>query len=177
MKQTKVFSRFYFPIGYYFLWVLLAGLDRLFFFFARSTGFSFSAWRDFFTAYFYGVKLDLSLAAYVCALPFLVYGFVFLLSKIRLSLLPLKIYTYLVAFVYSLISAVNVSIYKEWGMKVSNRLMETFLETPAATLASTDISHWFLGVLLFVLLFGFVIFAWRFLVRYTFKNQVEIKPF
>lgn len=177
MKEQKAFTRFYFPLGYYFLWVLLAGVDRLLFFLARTSDLSFSAWGAFLKAYFYGLKLDLSLAAYVSALPFLIYGFIFLLSKSRASLLPLKIYTYLIAIVYSLISAVNVSIYKEWGMKVSNRLVETFFETPGSTLASTDLSHWSLGLLFFALLFGFVFFAWRYLVRYSSKERREVKIF
>lgn len=176
MTKKKTHQILYFPLGYYLIWFFLAWIDRFLFFISHFSKSTESAWKALFFSYLYGLKLDLSMAAYICVLPFLFYGTYFLITGKRGEFFPLKIYTYAVALLYIAISIVNTAIYKEWGMKISNRVVETFLETPQATLASSNVKHWLLGFLFFVLLIFYIHIAWRFLRRSINKNTVEILP-
>lgn len=158
-------------ILYFLLWVLLAWVDRLFFILLNASKLHTTGLPDYISMFIHGFKLDISLAAYVCALPALVYLASQFFAIRRISKLLLDIYTGFFILAFALVSVINFNIYREWGNKISKRVLDTFLETPKEALSSTANSPWFLTFFVFLIL---IIFGWTYY-RKTIQEAVVAK--
>ncbi len=108
--------------------------------------------------FLYGLRMDLSFAAYLSAIPFLL----FLLESILRRKAFLKVvngYTYVLIILVALLVTVDLELYTAWGFRLDTTPMQ-YLNTPKEMLASTGSAPVFLLVFLFLLLaaaawFGF----------------------
>ena len=110
---------------------------------------------EVFQVFFQGFKLDLSFSAYIAALPFLMISLsVFIpLSLIRIML---KGYTFFVILLVSLLSVIDLELFKAWGFRLDATPL-TYLNTPQEMAASAGASP--LLLLFFILLACIVLFS------------------
>ncbi len=108
-----------------------------------------------------GFKLDLSFSAYIAALPFLMISLsVFI--PLSLTRIILKIYTLFVVLLVSLLSVIDLELFKAWGFRLDATPL-AYLNTPQEMLASADSSPVFLLLLILLacsFLFSVAYFKW-----------------
>ncbi len=109
----------------------------------------------------HGFKLDLSFSAYIAALPFLLIGLsVFIpLPFIRILL---KAYTLFVILLISLLSVIDLELFKAWGFRLDATPL-SYLNTPQEMIASAGASPLLLLVVILlscIFLFSMVYLRW-----------------
>jgi phosphoglycerol transferase MdoB-like AlkP superfamily enzyme len=149
-----------FFVKYFIGWCLFFLLNRLFFeisFYHKLADFEFI---EILLSFIYGLHMDFSMAGYLCALPFLFYGIIFLLNA-EISVKPIKIYTYIFIVISSINCIANINIYREWGTKLNYRALEFLFKSPSEAFASSASSPIFLNIVgLIILIFiGFFLFS------------------
>src|SRR4051794_617459 len=161
-------------LKYYCFWLLFFFLERLIFvlyFFNKTRLFSIA---EIGKAFLYGLWMDLSMAAYVSALPllfFIVHLFVPALSSVKKAL---RIYTIVVLFLCALTTVVNLNIYFEWGSKISYKVVEYATRFPKEAIASSSSSP----ILLSLTILGVLVVLAAFLNRRitAFTKGRKVKP-
>ena len=145
---------------YYFIsWIVFFEIARLLFFlyhFGKTKSLSLST---FFQSFFYGLRMDLSMAAYIL-LPvcfFVILG-VFV-AFFRRSLIY-KIYTALVLFFVLLIIAADLEIYGQWGFRMDATPLK-YLNSPKEVWASISHLPVFWILILFVIVYGSIIYLFN----------------
>lgn len=143
-----------FFLSFLLYWLLLSWLDR--FVFAISVN---SLTEGNFIANFYestvsGFKLDLSLAGYLLALPFLFFVIQHAFIKKPVSKWWLRGYTMVPTFIFAAITISNIPLYTSWNEKISKRALAMAMETPEGVTASLDFGIIWKSVLILILFFG-----------------------
>ena len=98
------------------------------------------------------LRLDLSMAAYLTALPMVVLFSFELLKRISWSRNFLKFYQPIFIILFLLIGWVNLNLYREWGAKLNFKAIKTFIEFPyEVSISGVSNALWFpLIIYLFV---------------------------
>ncbi|MBP3942682.1 sulfatase-like hydrolase/transferase [Sphingobacteriaceae bacterium WQ 2009] len=133
----------------------MSALDRILFisyFREKITDFSLSTIGEIF---YHGFKMDLSLAAYMSVLPFLVYSLTVFIPAFKVSGKWLSVYTGILLVFFALTSSINLNLYREWGDKISERAIAAFFISPKEAIASTSSSPVLFSVLLILLIIVF----------------------
>ncbi|MEO5563865.1 MAG: sulfatase-like hydrolase/transferase [Chitinophagaceae bacterium] len=142
-------AKFKFLLLYFLSWVVFFdGLRLLFllYHFAKTRELSFSTIT---ATFWYGLRMDLSMAAYIL-LPVCLFVLLSLLIPFFRKAILYKIYTGVILFLVLIISICDLEIYNAWGFRIdATPLM--FLSSPREALAS--VSHL---PLVFILL-GFIV--------------------
>jgi len=125
-------------LRYFGFWLLMSFVDRFIFILSFYDKINWSTPTDLLRIYFHGLSLDLSLAAYICALPFLGYCIAAVFPKIKFMRKALDIYTLLLIVIFSLTTFVNINIYREWGDKISKRAIDAVFEDAGGAVASAE---------------------------------------
>jgi len=133
-------------VRYFIFWVLLSLIDRVIFISYFSEKLRSASFADILRIFRHGLKLDLSMAAYICIIPFLVYMLANFIPKLRIKRKWLDIYTGLILIMFGLFSSINLNIYREWGDKISMRVFTAFWDTPKEAMASSSSSPVFMSV-------------------------------
>ena len=131
-KDAKAF--FY----YFGFWLIMCFLDRLVFILSFLPKMKSASLMDFLEIYYHGFLLDLSVSAYICAIPFLLYCLFGLLPKVNFKRKALNIYTLIVLILFVITSFANVNIYREWGDKISKRAIDAIFEDAMGAVASAE---------------------------------------
>jgi len=125
-----------FFVRFFALWLLFFLLDRLIFVAVFHHAITASASETAAVVY-HGLRLDLAMAAYIAVAP-LLYFLVVLFSTIRKpNLRWLKIYNTVLLVIFSIISVININIYREWGSKINAKAVEYAFSAPNEALASS----------------------------------------
>ncbi len=130
----------------YFLFVCIFVVQKPLFMLCYRALYAGDPWTDWLRVMWHGLPLDLSLAAYLTALPGL------LLSLAAWTMPPalrrvLKVYFLSVSVLLSLIFVADLALYGYWGFRLDATALFYFLSSPREALAS--VSVWFvLGGLL-----------------------------
>src|SRR5690606_35148676 len=117
-------------VKYYLLWILLFFLERLLFIIYFSAGIFPISVGEFFSMFLYGLRLDASMAAYICALPLLIFIINWFVPRLKIPLLAIRIYSMFLICICAILMAVNLNIYQEWGTKLPYRAISIFFEYP-----------------------------------------------
>src|SRR5690554_1974725 len=115
---------------YYLIWIAIFFLERLLFigyFYSKIFPVSIS---EFFSIFLYGLRMDASMAAYICTLPLLFFIIQWIIPSLKVPVILLKIYSIVILFLSALIMAVNLNIYQEWGSKLPYRAISTLIDFP-----------------------------------------------
>ncbi len=142
-------KRFLALIFYSLFWLLFFFVARLFFFlsqFKETSGNTFSSVAG---AFWHGLQLDISATGYILVIPMLVLitGIFFNSDRIRIFI---KLYSYLILFICSLIIVADSLLYKYWGFRMDHTVL-FYLRTPKEVIASVTTIQ-IIGVVLVVLL-------------------------
>lgn len=108
---------------------------------------------DTLKVFIYGLRLDASATAYICLLPFLVLLLSGLWPRLRAPGF-VRVYTYIVLALLSLLLAADLELYSYWGFRLDATPLQ-YLNTPAEMAASAATAPLFL--LLLVTVFMIVI--------------------
>jgi phosphoglycerol transferase MdoB-like AlkP superfamily enzyme len=162
-------SKFKFLVLYFLAWVGLFELLRLVFLLyhfnnTRSLGLS-----TFFATFWYGLRMDLSMASYILA-PVCLFTLLSLVIPFFQKQVVYRVYTYLLLFLVILIGIADLEIYNAWGFRIdATPLM--FLSTPREALASVSHLPLILIAMIFIICVLMVFFLFRYLIRKTFFRQ------
>ncbi len=122
-------------------------------------------------SFWYGLKMDLSVAAYITApiCIFIILGiFISLFRKLSLY----RAYTFFVLLIVSLVSFADLEIYKQWGFRIDATPLK-FLTTPREVYASISHLPIVLYLALFAILYTIVCLGFNFVLRKIFFPQQE----
>ncbi|WP_245869978.1 LTA synthase family protein [Pedobacter ginsengisoli] len=121
--------------------------------------------------FYHALKLDLSMVAYILAIPLFSYIYWLLNGRKVVELKWLTVYNKILIVLFSIISVVNFNIYREWGSKINAKAVGFAISTPNEALASSASSPIGLTLSLLVLLIviGFV------LQRHVVLRKLEFK--
>jgi phosphoglycerol transferase MdoB-like AlkP superfamily enzyme len=150
-----------FFVRFFLIWLLFFLLDRLIFvsmfYHASSSGLGEVA-----AVIYHGLRLDLATAAYLAVAPLLCFLFFLFTSKREIDFRWLRLYTTVMLIIFSIISVVNLNIYREWGSKINAKAVEYALSAPNEAIASSASSPIFSNILiLFALIaFGLILNKW-----------------
>ncbi len=152
-----MFTRICFILKYWLCWVILFEAARLLFLAANFTAVKASGWGESFLSLWYGLRMDLSTAAYI-TLPVCIFVMlsVFLIS-LRNSMVYL-LYTAFVLFLILIIIIADIGLFRAWGFRIDSTALK-YLTNPKevwASISNLPIFAILIGFLLgYVLLFTF----------------------
>ncbi|MFZ1528709.1 MAG: sulfatase-like hydrolase/transferase [Ferruginibacter sp.] len=157
-----MFSRIFFIIKYWLLWILVFQLGRIAFLLfnkaeAIPAGFSQNA-----KSLWYGLRMDMSMAAYI-SIPILLFLLLGLVIPFFNKPLLYKLFTALVLFFVLLAFAVDINAYRAWGNRLDAGILK-YLKNPREAYASVANLPVFWILLAFLLIWwgSFIVFK-RFL--------------
>ncbi len=147
------FFKFY---GLYFLfWLAYFTLARVFFLVYHCEKTSQIGLNQSLKTFLFGVRLDASMAGYVCVLPFFLLSFSSISKKIEVFCLKtVQIYTVLMLSVVSILIIVDLELYKNWGYRIDDSFLK-YLASPKEMMASSSTSP--ISLLLILGIFIFVV--------------------
>lgn len=140
-------ARLLFIVKYFLFWILIFFFQKLSFMifnYPESIHLSISEW---FGVFWHGLRLDMSAAAYLLAVPLLLISFLSFFP-IRYTRVSLNIYSYIFLFIVLYLGVVDMELYSYWGVKLDIAPL-VYLKTPKEAVESTP-------VLEFILLFLFL---------------------
>jgi len=162
-------AKFKFLLIYFLSWVIFFDLMRivfLFYHFDKTKNLSFNT---VISSFWYGLRMDLSVAAYIIA-PVCLFVLLSLFIHFFRRLLIYRIYTFIILLLVALISFFDLEIYNQWGFRIDATPLK-FLSTPREAFAS--ISHLpivFLSVI-FVICYGLFYFCFKYILKRIFFQQ------
>jgi phosphoglycerol transferase MdoB-like AlkP superfamily enzyme len=131
---------FSFYLRYFLFWMIFFFLNRLFFEIWYASRISDSSFLDILKTFLYGAHMDASMAAYISAIPFLIFSISWLQPKFKFPSKIIKYYTFVLVFLTSLFTLIDINIYREWGTKFNYRAIEFFLTATGDAVASSSSS-------------------------------------
>ena len=134
LKSFIVFSR------YFLFWMLFFFLDRLLFlsyFFDRISKMSLS---EIVSTFWYALRLDTSMAAYISAIPLITYVILLHFKSFNFPKLLAKGYVVFFILIFSIISVANLNLYREWGSKINFRALDLAFNSPKEAITSISSS-------------------------------------
>jgi phosphoglycerol transferase MdoB-like AlkP superfamily enzyme len=141
-------------IRYFCFWLIFFFLERLVFILYNSGKLASQSFYEIAPAFLYGLWMDSSMAAYICAVPMLLFLISWYFPKRYVPANILRYYTWVLVVICALLTVVNFNIYREWGTKVNYRSFELAMNSPGEALASSGSSPLLLSFsILFALIF------------------------
>lgn len=153
MYICPVKNKLYYQPLYFIFWVLYFMVARGIFLIYHLDRASELNSSDTLKVFIYGLRLDASATAYICLLPFLVLLLSGLWPRLRAPGF-VRVYTYIVLALLSLLLAADLELYSYWGFRLDATPLQ-YLNTPAEMAASAATAPLFL--LLLVTVFMIVI--------------------
>ncbi len=147
---------------YFGFWVLFFFIDRLVFVLYFTDKLAGSTAAEICNIFFCGLRMDLSMAAYVCALPLLIFIICLFVPAPPVLKKVLHVYTWIIIALFAIIAIVNLNIYHEWGSKISYKVVEYLVSFPKEAMASGASAPIFSSlVILTVLILTAVLFYYK----------------
>lgn len=156
-------------ILYFLYWIFFSWLDRILFILLSTPKGNSISFFKIIEIYKAGLKLDLSMAAYICAIPFLVFCIWSAIPKLKIPPIGIRGYSYLILTLLAILTSVNINLYPEWNDKISKRAIDSFLEEPKAILGSANFQMIAITttVLIGILILGISLY------KVLFKNKIH----
>ncbi|WP_146153524.1 LTA synthase family protein [Adhaeribacter arboris] len=121
--------------------------------------------------FLYGLRMDASFAAYLCAFPFICFLLEGLLKNLRLSSL-VNGYTFLLIPVVAALVTADLEMYNAWGYRLDATPLQ-YLNTPREMVASVSAAPVFLLTLVFLFLILFLGFVYQRIFRPVLEKKVN----
>lgn len=149
LKSFFVFFRFY------LFWIIFFALDRLIFLLYFSDSLHNRSFAEKAATFWYALRLDSSIVAYIAAIPLLIYIALLFIKPLKLRKPVAKVYVAILLTAFAIISAFNLNIYREWGNKLNYRALDLGFNSTREAVASGSSSPILFSLLvLFGLLLG-----------------------
>ncbi|MEY3646680.1 MAG: hypothetical protein RL127_1388 [Bacteroidota bacterium] len=165
-------------IRHYAFWLTFFLVDRLIFVFRFWDSITESDSREVLPIFQSALRLDASMAGYVLVIPALFWAVEIISGKSFVSPRVTLIYYRFFIGLFSLIGAVNLNIYQEWGSKVNYKVFKIFINYPyESTISSLETG---IGLTVGIFLFQVLFFGWlvRFFIRPAHQTHAWlVRPF
>lgn len=165
-------------IRHYAFWLTFFLVDRLIFVFRFWDSITESDGTEVLPIFQSALRLDASMAGYVLVIPALLWAIEIILGKSFVSPRVTLIYYRFFIGLFSLIGAVNLNIYQEWGSKVNYKVFKIFINYPyESTISSLETG---IGLTVGIFLFQVLFFGWlvRFFIRPAHQTHTWlVRPF
>jgi phosphoglycerol transferase MdoB-like AlkP superfamily enzyme len=171
----RVRARFHFLLIYFLYWLAFFAAVRLLFlgFFFRDT--ASLAPTTMLGTFVHGFRLDLSAAAYLSLIPFLLVALSAWAPVSRFAGRLVLAWTLLATAILALLAAADLGIYREWGRRIDAAVLQ-YLSHPAESWAAAGGGPRWVMLLLFVLVTaGFGAAAWR-MIRSRWSRFPPVHP-
>lgn len=136
-KQSAWRSNITFFVSLFLYWTLLSVLDRIAFYASNFRKVKDSS--DALYAFGYGLKMDVSLSAYLLIIPIFFFLFQSLILKKAVSKWVLRLYCFFPTLLFAAITISNLPLYEAWGEKISRRAITLGIDTMGGVSSSVDI--------------------------------------
>ena len=124
----------FFLLKLYLFWVIVFFINRLVFILYFIKDFKPAGVKNTLLSFVYGLRLDFSAAAYLFAVPFLVFIIQMFFRKNFFSSF-FKIYAYILVALICLVSAGDLGIYQSWGTRLNMRALSMLVYPTEAFLS------------------------------------------
>lgn len=171
MIKSVAKSNFAFFTVYFLYWILLCWFDRTVFLIKNWE--RFEGFTDAFYAYFFGLRLDLSLASYLLIIPFLFFIIQNSFYKRAVSPWLLRVYTFVPTLLFGLITIVNLPLYEAWGEKISKRAILLGAGTVGGVSSSIDVGMLMQAAIVIILYFTLAHFFYHWFVVKVARYQQQ----
>ena len=150
LKSFIVFGR------YFLFWIIFFFLERLIFLIYYSERISYLGISEIISTFWRALRLDFSMAAYISAIPAIVYIALLFLPSVKFPKIIAKTYVVFFVIVFSTIGISNLNLYREWGSKINFRALDMAISAPKEAIASTSSSP---VIPMLSVLFAYMIFS------------------
>ena len=164
-------KRILFNISYFLLWLFYFVIARCCFFLFYFEKTTETGFLDTIKASFYGLRLDASFVGYISLIPFLLVLLSVLIPN-KLTSFLLKIVTFPIVFIVSILMIIDIGLYQSWGVRIDSTLLN-YLNTPEIMWASTTSSQVILGVGFWLLLSLFFCYLFNKLINNKVLNFIK----
>jgi len=147
-----MFKSLLFFVRFFAFWLLFFLIERLAFLCIFHQKLRDIPFNERVLTFYHGLRLDVSMTAYLCIIPLLVFIFWFLSNKTTLNFGGVNIYNKVFIIIFSFLAVINFNIYREWGSKVNERAFGFLIDTPNEALASSASSPLLLSSLTLLVL-------------------------
>ncbi|WP_069658113.1 LTA synthase family protein [Arcticibacter eurypsychrophilus] len=161
-------------VRYFTFWILFFFLERLVFILYNADKLKSTSFIEIVQVFLYGLWMDASMVGYICVVPLLLFVLIWVIRGFRLPFRILKIYSYFLIVLFSIITVVNFNIYREWGTKINYRAFEFAFGSPTEAIASSVSSPLFLTLFILVVLIAGGVLLFRLLVKPGIEKQGNI---
>lgn len=162
---------FIFLLRFYLFWLIFFAIERLVFlgyFYDRINQVPLS---HTVRAFFYGLRLDASMAGYVSIIPLLVFIVLLFFPMWRFKASITKTYVIFLVVLFSLLTIINFNIYREWGTKLNAKALDFFFGSTQEALASGASSPLLLSVISLLLLILTGVLLSRYIINYKHPHE------
>ncbi|QMU28297.1 LTA synthase family protein [Adhaeribacter radiodurans] len=138
------------PVIYFFFWLFVSVVIKALFIGYHYTKAAELTFLEIFKVFLYGLRMDASFAAYLCAVPFIC----FLLESLKKHLYLYRLvngYTFLIILVVAGLVTADLEMYNAWGYRLDATPLQ-YLNTPQEMVASVSAAPVFLLTAIFLLL-------------------------
>ncbi|MGF1924019.1 MAG: LTA synthase family protein [Bacteroidia bacterium] len=164
-----MFKSLIFFVRFFAFWILFFLIERLTFLFIFHKKLRTIPFEERFLTLYHGLRLDVSMTAYLAVIPLLVFLFWFFSKKTLVSYKWLLTYNKSFIIIFSVLSVINFNIYREWGSKVNERAFGFLIDTPNEALASSASSPLFLSLLVLIIVLSTSLFIHSKMIRSELK--------
>lgn len=126
-----------FFVRYYIFWLVFFAVDRLLFMGVYHTKMRKIPFSEQLATFYHALRLDLSMTGYILIIPLLVFIFWYFTNRNQINFSWIKAYNAILIVLFSAIGVINFNIYKEWGSKINNKVIEFVIHSPKEALASS----------------------------------------
>ena len=130
LKSFIVFGRFF------LFWIFFFFIDRLIFLVYFSDRLTQISFNEILSTFWYALRLDTSMIGYISAIPLIFYLILLFIPRIKFPEIIGRTYLIFILLIFSLISAFNLNIYREWGSKINYRAVELGINSTKEAIAS-----------------------------------------
>lgn len=145
MRQIRILFRLF------LVWTFVGMLSKVFFLIFYHALMPDAGWKDYCSVLWYGLKLDIAVAGYLCVLP----GLLLMLSvwcRSKVLNIVWKGYLLISAFLCSLAYISNLGLYLYWGFPLDSTPLLYIKTSPMAVFASMEIWQLVIMPLLIIVL-------------------------
>ena len=139
-------------LRFYIFWLVFFQVDRVLFLIYFKNKLGGASFTEITKTFLYSIRLDASMAGYICVLPLLIFLISWLLKKSIVFVMWPRYYVQTLLGLFSFMSIINLNIYREWGSKINFKALDFAINTPNEAMASSASSPIFSSLLIFFLL-------------------------
>lgn len=162
-------SKLKFLLFYFLAWIIFFDLLRLVFLLYHLDKTRQLSFGTIAATFGHGLRMDLSMAAYIIAPVCLFVLLSFIIPFFRKRIIYL-VYTCLILFFILLIAVSDLEIYEAWGFRIDATPL-AFLSTPHEALASISHLPLYFIAAVFIVVYISLIYIFRFIIRKTFFDH------